>query len=122
MNKINETLEKPIQAREFENIKSKRKFLSSISNGFKPLVKEGVFDSVNEALLESYAHDLPEGTDFKSFNQWRTEGKKVGKGERAYLLWGKPRRVANKDADENDSFKFFPLAYVFSSLQVENAK
>lgn len=120
MDKISETLEMPNKAKEFDNVKAKRKFLSRISNGFKPLVKEGLFESVNDALLQCYAEDLPEGTEFKSFNQWRKEGKRVKKGEKAYLLWGKPRQVENKHAEEDDSFKFFPLAYVFASDQVEN--
>lgn len=120
MDKINETLEAPKVAQDFDNIKDKRKFLARISKHLKMLVKEGVYDSVNQALLEFYAEDLPEGTAFKSFNQWRKEGKRVRKGEKAFLLWGKPRQVAAKEAEENEDFKFFPLAYVFSSEQVEN--
>jgi|SRR5690554_108627 len=122
MNKISEILQEPKQAQEFKTFKDKRKFLSGISKGIKMLVDEGIFDTVNEGLLEIYAEDLPEGTEFKSFMQWKREGKQVRKGEKAYLLWGKPKKALAKGAEEGEEFKFFPLAYAFSSCQVDDAE
>lgn len=114
-----ETTTKPQEA-EQETIKDKRKFLSGISQGIKKLVEMGQFDSVNEGLLAFYSEDLPEGTEFESYRGWRKKGYQVRKGERAYLLWGSPRKAkSTKEEIKEDEFKFFPLAYVFSSQQVE---
>lgn len=52
-------------------------------------------------------------------------GKVVKKGEKALLLWGEPRNGGKQEKEEgkdDDEYKFFPLAYVFSQLQVEPLK
>lgn len=114
-----ETTTKPQNA-EKETIKDKRKFLSGISKGIKKLVEVGEFNSVNEGLLAFYSDDLPEGTEFESYRGWRKKGYQVKKGEKAFLLWGSPRKAkSKKEESDEDEFKFFPLAYVFSSEQVE---
>jgi hypothetical protein len=61
-------------------------------------------------------------TEIHSFKKWLEKGFVVKRGEKALLLWGQPRQAQNQekqnDADK-DEFKFFPLAYVFSQLQVQ---
>lgn len=108
-----------LEIKKKQSVADKRKFLVGLSKGIQMLVKDGVYDSVNEGLLDFYAEDLPEGTEFKSFKGWKKAGKQVKKGERGYLLWGRPQKLEDKNKEEKEEFEFFPLAYVFSSLQVE---
>ena len=99
---------------------NKRQELKSISTGFKMLVKEGAISSVNEGLVNYYreqGHAV-----LKSYKQWHDEGFQVKKGSKALLLWGEPKPIKKqieelKQEDKEDSF--FPLAFVFSNLQVE---
>lgn len=101
--------------------KEKRQKLSEISRAVKPLVKMGVYSSVNDALISQYceAEGLP-ANEFKTFIGWKKEGKYVKKGESAFLIWGRPKniKVEKEDSEEEESFDYFPLAYLFSSKQV----
>ena len=103
-----------------DNIKTKREELKSLSSIIQKAVKENIYSNVNEGLVDLYSQQGH--TTLHSFNQWKKEGYHVKKGEKALLLWGEPRKSINqekKSEKENDEFKFFPLAYVFSQLQVE---
>jgi hypothetical protein len=118
---VNTTTE--LRKENLETRSDKRKFLSGISKLIQPLVKEGVYETVNEGLKEMYLEDLPEGTTFNTFKGWRKEGKQVKKGEKAFFIWGRPRNIDKKEPvkeGEKDEFEFFPLAYLFSSEQVQN--
>lgn len=104
-----------------QKMKHKREELKAISAGFKMLIKEGAIDSVNEGLATYYAEQGH--TTLKTFKQWKEEGFKVKKGSKALLMWGQPKNYNKKeDAPKKEGEKeeqFFPLAYVFSNLQVE---
>lgn len=83
-------------------------------------VKMGIYDSVNEALVDMYR--LQGHTEIHSFRDWILEGYVVKKGEKALLLWGQPRNAPNREKltnKDDDEFSFFPLAYVFSQKQVQ---
>ena len=65
---------------------------------------------------------------FNSFMGWKQHGKKVKKGEKAFLLWSKPKHITKEQAqqevtEENkqeDEYKFYGIAYLFSNAQVED--
>jgi len=100
--------------------KEKREKLKSLSAGAKKLVKIGAFDTVNEAIIETiYKNDGH--THFNTFFGWKLDGFNVKKGSKAFLVWGKPRKVKKQEVQEGekDEFSHFPLAYLFSNLQVE---
>jgi hypothetical protein len=102
-----------------DEIKAKREQLKAMSKAAKMLVSTGAVDSINEALVEMYRNEGHE--EIHSFRKWRELGFTVNKGEKALLLWGQPRQAHNqekKQDNENDEFKFWPLAYVFSNKQV----
>ena len=104
-----------------QTIQEKRAYLKELSAGLGVLKKNGVVDSVNEALEQLYAEQGH--TTLKTYNDWKKEGFQVKKGESALLLWGRPkakqREEAKKEAsEENDNSAFFPLAFLFSNLQV----
>lgn len=98
----------------------KRKQLIELSNLVRPLVQEGEFDTVNEAIKEQYLEQYPEIEVFKTFHQWKQGGATVRKGEKAFLVWGQPRRVEQvpEGSDEPEEFKYWPLCYLFANTQV----
>ena len=105
--------------------KMRRENLKQISRVLQLQMKSGAadFDSVNEGLIQIYSADGVH-TAFKTFQQWKEEGKSVIKGEKAFSVWGSPRKVANPEPEEgeNDEFKYWPLCYLFSNAQVHEPK
>jgi hypothetical protein len=104
----------------------RRERLKELSAGAQLLVKEGAYASVNEFLIEMYKENDPGITEFNTYVQWREKGFQVQKGSEAYLVWGKPHELKNKDKDpkneeseEEDEFKYFPVCYLFANTQVK---
>lgn len=110
---------------EMSHIQETREKLKALSISVRELVKEGKFQNVNEAILDSYKDD--ENKEFKSYNQWHEDGYQVRKGEKAFALWGRPKEhEAENDSPEKSEgasdehmSKFFPIAFVFSNKQVD---
>lgn len=95
----------------------KREALKKMSAGLQQLVKSGALESVNEGLKQIYeeqGHAV-----LKSFHQWKKEGKKVRKGEKALLLWGRPQKGKEKEEGTESDYTYYPVSYVFSDRQVE---
>jgi hypothetical protein len=100
-------------------IKAKRDELKAMSAAAKMLVKEGAADSVNDGLAIIYkdqGHEV-----LKSYRQWQQDGYQVKKGSKALLMWAQPKKLGKVEdaAAEEKKDEFFPIAYVFSNLQVE---
>jgi len=85
------------------------------------LVRDGKCKTINDGLLHLYKTDNPDIQTFRTYNGWKREGCQVKKGSKAFLIWGTPRTATNQEAEENqeDEFKFFPIAYLFADTQVE---
>lgn len=90
------------------------------------LMEMGEADSVNEALVEMYT--TAEHQEFNMFGQWLKLGYAVKKGERCrFPVWGQPvdknkpgaQPQPDAAASEDDTTKFWPMAYLFSNAQVE---
>lgn len=98
----------------------KRKELIELSKFVRMGVKSGAYDSVNEGLKEIYQETNPEIEEFKTFWQWKEEGATVRKGEKAFLIWGQPRKASQvpDGATEPEEFKYWPLCYLFANTQV----
>lgn len=110
-----------------EATKAKRAQLKALSAAIRPLVKEGVYSTVNEGLEETYKEGSGADT-FKHIKQWNKEGYRVEKGSKAFLFWGSPKEYAiDKDqgepgeTEEEKKIRYFPLCYLFSNLQVTEA-
>ena len=100
------------------DIKERRAFLSQICKPLKTLVAQEMYSTLNQAIVEIVYK--PEGhTTLKSFEQWKREGKRVRKGEKALIVWGSPKFSETSDNSGESAEKFFPLCYLFSNLQVE---
>jgi hypothetical protein len=105
-----------------EQYKENRERLISLSLVARELVKMGEFDRVNEAIIEGiYKEESPEIEDFKTFGQWKHEGKTIIKGSKAFLVWGQPRKVEQtpEGSTEPSEYKYWPLCYLFSNMQVK---
>lgn len=99
---------------------AKREALKVLSGDAKTLIKMGQVGSVNDGLAFIYRMEGHEV--LKSYKQWRSDGYQVKKGSKALLMWGEPlKKQKEKEGQETDpeDRDFFPLAYVFSNMQVE---
>lgn len=99
---------------------SPRSRLIGLSNSVKILVDSGQFDSINEALVAFYMNQDPCINCFKTFREWKNEGKFVRKGEKGFLVWGrkiKPK-AKNDGQEEVSEYQFFPVSYIFADTQV----
>ena len=96
----------------------RREELKALSQHISLMVKEGIYNTVNERLVEMYEEDGHE--ELNTFWQWKAKGFSVKKGAKALLLWGRPKRKKQDDSD--DEYKFFPICYVFSEHMVEPIK
>ena len=92
----------------------RREQLKKFSAEVKPLVEDGTYKTINGAIIATILRNEQHQT-FKSFDEWKAEGFKVKKGEKAFCIWGKPTSVTN----ENETYEYFPISYIFSNAQVE---
>jgi hypothetical protein len=107
-------------------IQAKRNELKELSRQLQKQAQDhGLKTSTNFLLREWYAADGHK--ELKTFEQWKEQGYFVRKGEKALLLWGhpKPSKQALTTATENGKTEedaendFYPIAYVFSNMQVK---
>ena len=106
-----------------DKMKEKRAILHALSMQAKSLIDFGKAESINEGLKLIYSTDGH--NELKSFTQWKESGQMVRKGEKALMLWAKPlsaQKEKDGKTEETDGRDFFPVAYVFSNLQVEPLK
>ena len=109
-----------------EKVQEKRNELIGLSKPIRALVQNGEFATINEGLKHLYQQDGH--TELKNIYEWNKAGKRVKKGAKALLLWGKPKKKAEQEEQGNqpqegaeqaeDDRDFFPICYVFSNLQV----
>jgi hypothetical protein len=113
-------MSKDIESTRKEQYLQKRKELIELSKFVRMGVKSGAYDSVNEGLKEIYHETNPEIQEFKTFFQWKEEGATVRKGEKAFLIWGQPRKASQvpDGATEPEEFKYWPVCYLFANTQV----
>ncbi len=99
------------------NYQANRDKLRQLSAEAKAIVEAGEAGSVNEALIMMYSEDGHE--EFKTFHQWKDEGKSIKKGSKAFLVWASPKAIPHPDPEsEKDELDYFPICYLFSNKQV----
>lgn len=109
-----------------EEHKKKRKSLIELSKVAKEIqVLEDEPRNINTILIEDF-YSKGEHHEFNTFQEWIKKGKRVKKGEKAFLVWGRKRK-SNQDqaptepqTKEEKEFSFYPLCYLFSNAQVQN--
>lgn len=111
-----------------KKINEARELLKARSLEVRKLVEEGKFETINDALIETMYNDETHH-EFKSYRGWKKEGFQVRKGEKGFLLWGRPTEKKNdkekpspdtthkETKEEHDPF--YPLAFAFSDAQVD---
>ncbi|MGL5682566.1 MAG: JAB domain-containing protein [Marinifilaceae bacterium] len=72
--------------------------------------------TVNQVLL-THIYNTNGATTFHTFNEWRKRGYTVMRGEKAYVVWGKPQKQ-KVDKNSDDEYSFYPVTYLFSDKQV----
>lgn len=107
-----------------ETREDKKQLLKSLSVEAKAIIEREAPDlRVNDILLQMFKNDTHQ--EFHSFWDWKKQGYKVKKGEKAFFIWSKKRTATEKaktEAEDDKEFKFFSLAYLFSNAQVEPLK
>lgn len=115
-----------------EAARQKRAELKAVSNMLKKAVQSGQIPPSEDGTINGLLRDMyaQQGhTELKTFDEWKEVGYIVRKGQKAILLWGKPRKhnagkenaEAGEDTDQQTTDQqddFFPVCYVFSNLQV----
>ncbi len=101
-----------------KQVNEKRQQLIHLSNLAKVYQEEYPEMMINEILVK-YMYRNTMHKEFNTFNQWKENGFKVKKGEKAFLVWGKKRKKEVEENAETKEFSFFPLAIIFSNAQVE---
>lgn len=114
----NTSIEKPKRP-----IDEARERLKLLSEEVADLVTDGTFFTINDAIMETLYKD-DTNRIFKSYRVWKKEGYQVRKGEKAYILWARPKEIQRtiEEATEKEKEKlmqYFPIAYLFSNAQVD---
>lgn len=102
-----------------QNRDEKKQLLKTLSIKAKEIIELTGEGTVNNTIISFYKDDTHQV--FKTFHAWRKESKKVKKGEKAFFVWSKKldAKKQNEKGDEDQEYKFFSIAYLFSNAQVE---
>lgn len=132
INKIENVVQPSVETEKPESkkrpIEIARETLKAHSHAVKELVASGTYETINDALIDTIYKDK-KNVEFKSYREWKKEGYQVQKGEKAFLLWGRPKEHQvdedknksenlNKGPMEENHDAYFPVVYVFSNAQV----
>lgn len=120
-----------------EKIKQKRIVLNNLSVKAKEiregLVKNAIEKGNDSAALAAASRTLNSiiieffykkngHDDFRTFKEWTREGKRVKRGEKGFIIWGRPLNVIKEERQEptsDEESKFFPVSHLFSNMQIE---
>jgi hypothetical protein len=86
----------------------------------RQLIEMGEADSVNDGLIYMYDQQQGKECEYNTFHQWKEKGCTIVKGVHAFCVWGQPRTASQtpEGATEPEEYKYWPLCYLFSDLQV----
>lgn len=112
----------------------RREWLRNISARFQSerdllIVMGKEAPSINE-MLRRYYKTQNAVTDLRTYDQWKKDGYQVRKGEKAYLVWGKPKTRQEEPTDDNATQEepnpthkdeFYPVCYLFDIAQCQKA-
>lgn len=113
--------------------KQKRLVLSSISRKMRKLreiyteqaesTQESLYwqsRTINQMLMIKL-YNKNNDQEFRTFWQWKKEGKTIRKGAKAVVIWGQKteaHKAPEKPEDNPEDFEFFPICYLFSSKDI----
>ena len=81
--------------------------------------------TLNQIIIKHF-YKSEEHQEFNTFGGWLKEGKAVKKGEKAFLIWGRPKAVQEQEKGneppKDEEGDFYPVSFIFSNAQVTAAK
>jgi len=92
--------------------------IKEITNALKHLISPNL--TMNELLVIQYKAETG-ATTFKTFKQWKEEGKMIRKGERGYPVFSRPIGVIKAEKGKEarpEENKHFGTCYLFNENQV----
>jgi hypothetical protein len=74
---------------------------------------------LNDFIIELFYEG--EKHEFNTFKGWLEVGKVVKKGEKGYVIWGRPIKgeQKNEEKEVEKTYKMFPISYIFRDDQVK---
>ncbi len=74
---------------------------------------------LNDFIIELFYEG--EKHEFNTFKGWLEAGKVVKKGEKGYVIWGRPIKgeQKNEEKEVEKTYKMFPISYIFRDDQVK---
>jgi hypothetical protein len=74
---------------------------------------------LNDFIIELFYEG--EKHEFNTFKGWLEVGKVVKKGEKGYVIWGRPIKGEQKNDEKEVEkiYKMFPISYIFRDDQVK---
>ena len=113
-----------------ETIQEKRERLKILSLQAKEIREQKGEEekTINDIIIETFYKNETH-QEFKSFKGWIKKGFSVKKGEKAFLVWGRPKQE-NKNGEiepvieneESENGTFYPISFIFSNAQVQPLK
>ena len=105
--------------------RASRQALRALCNSLQAAAKAAAIEETPNELLRKYYAQAGHAV-LRTFQEWKRAGYNIRKGEKALLLWGRPKpsRLAKEAAkqagktEEEAENDFFPLAYLFSNQQI----
>jgi len=97
----------------------REKLIKEAKTDAKALYYSGL--RVNDVILKYFYTDA-ENTEFHTYKGWQELGHQVKKGSKTFVIWGRKRQNVDDEtskSDDIDKYKFYPLAFLFSNMQVE---
>jgi antirestriction protein ArdC len=92
--------------------------IKEITSALKHLISPNL--TMNELLVIQYKAETG-ATFFKTFKQWKEEGKMIRKGERGYPVFSRPIGVIKAEKGKEarpEENKYFGTCYLFNEMQV----
>jgi len=118
-------MSKQVLTKKQEATLKRREELKALSQMVKPMVKQGAFDTVNEAIIDIYKEETG-AKEFKTFWGWVNNGYSVKKGEKSFAVWAKPINLNDMVEGENmtpeKEKKYFPMCNLFGDHQVQSSE
>lgn len=78
--------------------------------------------TLNQIIIKHF-YQSEQHQEFNTFRGWLKEGKAVQKGEKAFLIWGRPKAIQEQEKGnqqpEEEEENFFPVSFIFSNAQVK---
>jgi len=115
----NENRERLIEMSQKARSYKENKIQEAISVGNIDLAAELESWPLNEFIIDLFYDGV--NHEFNTFKGWIEVGKVVNKGEKGFVIWGRPIKGEQKNDEQEveKTYKMFPMSYIFRDDQVK---